>query len=279
MVRPLRIQYRGAFYHVTSRGNEKKDLYRDDCDRRRFLKILKSVVDKYKWNIYAYCLMNNHYHLLIETPLKNLSFGMRQLNGVYGQYFNRRHTRVGHLFQGRFKSLLIEKESYLLEVSRYIILNPVRAGLIDEPVDWKWSSYRGMVAFRKKSFLQSNIILGFFSNYLPEAQKKYIEYINEGIGRESPLKKAKGGFILGGNIFVAQSMKKVERIRSEEIRKQEKYVSRPKLNEIFYEVNRDEGINIAINKWGYSLKAVGDFLDLHYSWISRIANGKAKNKT
>jgi len=143
MVRPLRIQYKGAFYHITARGNEKKDLYRDECDRRRFLKILESVVDKYKWNIYAYCLMNNHYHLLIETPLKNLSFGMRQLNGIYGQYFNRRHTRVGHLFQGRFKSLLIEKESYLLEVSRYIILNPVRAGLIDEPVDWKWSSYRG----------------------------------------------------------------------------------------------------------------------------------------
>ena len=99
MVRPLRIQYKGAFYHITARGNEKKDLYRDECDRRRFLKILESVVDKYKWNIYAYCLMNNHYHLLIETPLKNLSFGMRQLNGIYGQYFNRRHTRVGHLFQ------------------------------------------------------------------------------------------------------------------------------------------------------------------------------------
>ena len=119
MARPLRIQYEGAFYHVTARGNEKKDIFRDDQDRNKFIQILESVAKKYRWIIHAYCLMNNHYHLILQTPMKNLSSGMRQLNGVYTQSFNRKHERTGHLFQGRFKSHLIEKESYLLEVCRY----------------------------------------------------------------------------------------------------------------------------------------------------------------
>ncbi len=141
MARPLRIEYPGALYHITARGNRKADIYLRSSDRYKFLEILEKTVGRYNWICHGYCLMNNHYHLLIETPDANLSKGMRQLNGIYTQYFNRVHDSVGHLFQGRFKSILVEKESYLLELCRYIVCNPVRANLCREPKDWKWSSY------------------------------------------------------------------------------------------------------------------------------------------
>ena len=142
MARPLRIEYDGALYHITSRGNERKAIFRDDEDRKNFLDNLLKVDERFNWICHAYCLMNNHYHLIIETPDGNLSGGMRQLNGIYTQYFNRRHKRAGHIFQGRYKAVLIEKESYLLEVSRYVVLNPVRAKAVETPEDWQWSSYK-----------------------------------------------------------------------------------------------------------------------------------------
>ncbi len=129
MVRPLRIEFPGAVYHLTSRGNARNNIYLDDYDRQRFLKILANVIDRYNWLCHAFCLMDNHYHLLIETPDPNLSMGMRQLNGVYTQGFNRIHNRVGHVFQGRYKAILVEKDEHLLELCRYIVLNPLRAGM------------------------------------------------------------------------------------------------------------------------------------------------------
>src|SRR3989339_1664941 len=132
MTRPLRIEYPGAVYHVTSRGNEKKAVFKDDQDRESFLNTLYRVNKRYNWLCHAYCLMTNHYHLLIETPNANLSTGMRQLNGVYTQALNRRRNRVGHVFQGRYKAVLVQKDNHLLELCRYIVLNPVRAGLVDK---------------------------------------------------------------------------------------------------------------------------------------------------
>ncbi|MCX5812281.1 MAG: transposase [Proteobacteria bacterium] len=140
MARPLRIEYPGAFYHITSRGNAGQDIYLDDTDRQRFLAILAGVLEDYHWVCYAYCLMSNHYHILIETPDPNLSAGIRQLNGVYTQSVNRRHGTRGHIFQGLFKSILVKKESHLLELCRYIVLNPVRAGMTLSPDIWQWSS-------------------------------------------------------------------------------------------------------------------------------------------
>jgi putative transposase len=133
MSRPLRIEYPGALYHLTSRGNARQDIFLDDTDRAVFLDVLASVIERHGWHLYAYCLMGNHYHLLAETPHSNLSRGMRWLNGVYTQRFNRRHERVGHILQGRFKAILAERESYLLELSRYTVLNPVRAGMTGAP--------------------------------------------------------------------------------------------------------------------------------------------------
>ena len=138
MTRPLRLAYPGALYHVTTRGNARQAIYTDDQDHSTFLAVLAAVVMRSQWLCHAYCLMDNHYHLLIETPQGNLSAGMRQLNGVYTQRFNRRHTRVGHVFQGRFKAILVERENYLLELCRYVVLNPVRAGLISEWKQYPW---------------------------------------------------------------------------------------------------------------------------------------------
>ena len=145
MSRPLRIEYAGALYHVTARGDNKADIYLDDGDREQFLVTLEEVCRRFNWVLHTYCLMDNHYHLLIETPESNLSLGMRQLNGVYTQRFNRKHGRVGHVFQGRFKSILVQKESYLLELARYIVLNPVRARMVRSAKNWPWSSYQATI--------------------------------------------------------------------------------------------------------------------------------------
>ena len=142
MARPLRIEFAGALYHITARGNAQQDIYLTDDDREQFLEILQRVNDRHQWQCHAYCLMSNHYHLLIETPDANLSKGMRQLNGVYTQSYNRKHDRAGHVFQCRFKGILVEKDSYLLELARYIAFNPVRAGRVRSAKDWTWSSYR-----------------------------------------------------------------------------------------------------------------------------------------
>lgn len=142
MARPLRLEHEYALWHVTSRGNEKKDIFRDDVDRERFLRMLGETVTRFGWRLLAWVLMSNHFHLVIQTPEQNLSRGMHWLNGRYAQYFNRRHDRSGHLFQGRFHGALIEKESYFLSVARYVVLNPVRAGMVRHPADWRWSSYR-----------------------------------------------------------------------------------------------------------------------------------------
>ena len=164
MARPLRIEYPGAVYHVTSRGNEKKAVFKSDQDRTNFLNTLQHVNKRYNWICHAYCLMDNHYHLLIETPDGNLSIGMRQLNGVYTQLFNKLHGRTGHLFQGRYKAILIQKDSHLLEVCRYVVLNPVRANMVEAPGAWKWSSYRAIVGMEAvHPCLTKDWVLGQFS--------------------------------------------------------------------------------------------------------------------
>ena len=140
MTRPVRIEFEGALYHVTSRGDRREDIYEDDSDRLQFLEVLGEVVETFNWVCHAYCQMGNHYHLVVETPDVNLSKGMRQLNGVHTQTSNRRHGRVGHLFQGRYKAILMDGDAYLLELTRYVVLNPVRARMVAGPGDWRRSS-------------------------------------------------------------------------------------------------------------------------------------------
>ena len=141
MTRPLRIQYSGAFYHITSRGNERRDVFRSKADRERFLFYLAIATERYHARIHVYCLMSNHYHLLLETPEGNLSQIMRHINGAYTTYFNTKRKRAGHLFQGRYKAILVEADEYATHLSRYIHLNPIRAGMVSVPEDYTWSSY------------------------------------------------------------------------------------------------------------------------------------------
>lgn len=144
MSRPLRLELAGGLYHITSRGDGREDIYVDDSDRQKWLEIFGRVCNRYNWKCHSYCLMSNHYHIVVETVEGNLSKGMRQLNGVYTQYFNQTHQRVGHVFQGRYKGILVDKDSYLLELSRYVVLNPVRARMVNDAKDWPWSSYLAM---------------------------------------------------------------------------------------------------------------------------------------
>src|SRR6266498_2751571 len=165
MARPLRIAYPGAFYHVTSRGNERKDVFKSRRDREKFLEYLASATERYGAAIHAYCLMSNHYHLLLETPEGNLSQIMRHINGAYTTYFNVKRKRAGHLFQGRFKAILVEADEYAAELSRYIHLNPVRAGMAERPEDYRWSSYRSYIGQNSApEWLQMGMILGYFGS-------------------------------------------------------------------------------------------------------------------
>ena len=203
MSRPLRLSFPGAIYHITSRGNARAAVYLDDDDRQRSLDLLASCVEKFNWICHTYCLMDNHYHLLIETPDANLQMGMRQLNGVYTQQFNRRHARVGHVFQGRYKAILVDKDSYLLELCRYVVLNPVRAKMVTLPEQFHWSSYAAMMGTEQgASWLSSDWILSQFSSRKSIAKKRYQQFVLEGIGQASPWSQLKGQVLLGSETFV-----------------------------------------------------------------------------
>jgi len=242
--------------------------------------VVSEVVERYRWVVHAYCLMSNHYHLLIETPQANLSAGMRQVNGVYTQRFNRRYKREGYLFQGRYKACLVEKEAYLLELSRYIVLNPVRAGMVGRLEEWPWSSYNATAGMQKKvSLLHIDFILEQFSSDKRRERRLYRSFVKGGLAKESPLRQARGGLLLGGEEFIGKWRGLLEKTRGDEFIWQEKYAARPLLEEIFNGKVRDAGIDEAVNQWGYRLKEVGAFLGLHYSRVSRIASQKAKNKT
>ncbi len=182
MARPLRIEFPGALYHVTARGNARQDIYLDARDSGRFLDLLGEVCARYEWRCFAYCLMTNHYHFVVETAQPNLSAGMRQLNGRYSQAFNHRHRREGHLFQGRYKAILVEREAYLLEVCRYVVLNPVRAGLARAPQAWRWSSYRATLAGAGPAWLAAPELLGLFAPEPEAAARAYRAFIAEGTG-------------------------------------------------------------------------------------------------
>jgi putative transposase len=203
MARPLRLEFPGALYHLTARGNAQQPIFLDEMDRRRFLQLLSREVQQQHWRCYVYCLMDNHYHLVIETPEPNLSRGLRRLHGTYTQWFNRRHRRVGHVLQGRFKSLLVEKESYLLELCRYVILNPVRAGMVREADEWAWSSYRALAGLQPApDWLDVPSVLALFDPSVSTAQAAYRRFVADGVNQPSPWKDVTGQIYLGSSDFL-----------------------------------------------------------------------------
>lgn len=268
MSRPLRIEFPGAFYHVTSRGNARQKIHSDDQDRAQFLVTLARVVDRYAWRCHAYCLMPNHYHLLIETPKPTLSLGMRQLNGLYTQVYNRRHGRVGHLFQGRFKAILVEKDAYGLELCRYIVLNPVRAKLVRHPGQWRWDSYRATAGRGQlPAYLTVAWILDQFGSRLKQAQERYRRFVAEGQGATSPWEELEGQIYLGNDAFIRKHQPgRVIR----EVPRRQTQAHRPALAALFQGArDRDRRILLAYRRYGYRLAEIAAYLGVHYATVSR----------
>ena len=208
MTRPLRLEFPGAVYHLTARGDRREDIFLDDVDRLTFLDLLAKEVRQQHWRLYAYCLMSNHYHLLIETPEGKLVGGMRRLNGVYTQAFNRRHGRVGHVLQGRYKSILVDKDAYLLELARYIVLNPVRAGMTQRVEDWPWSSYAITAGKREApDWLDAEWIVKQFGADPITARQAYRRFVRAGVDATSPWEALRGQVYLGEDKFLARMEK------------------------------------------------------------------------
>jgi REP element-mobilizing transposase RayT len=246
------------------------------------LDILEEVNDRYHWFCHAYCLMSNHYHQVIETPEGNLSKGMRQLNGIYTMRFNRRHGSVGHVFQGRYKAILVQKESHLLEVCRYVVLNPLRAKAVEVPERWRWSSYRATAGIeRAHPCLTIDWVLGQFGTERRTAEKRYRTFVMDGIRGHRIWDDVKGQSILGDEDFVGHLIdyaKGYEKVK--EIPKAQRYLNRPSLVEIFKDAGgdkqkRDRGITAAVGRWGYSEREVADYLELHYSTVSKLIKVEA----
>lgn len=273
MARPLRIEFAGALYHLTSRGDRREDIFLDDADRAMFLEVLAGVCDRFRWVCHAYCLMSNHYHLLIETRESTLSQGMRQLNGVFTQRSNRRHRRVGHVFQGRYKSILVQKETYLLELARYVVLNPVRAGMVRAAKDWPWSSYRATAGWTEPpACLHVDWLLSAFGTRRNAASAAYRKFVSQGRSASPPWDDLKRQVYLGSEEFVDTMMARVDdqrplsEIPSAQLRPPPKSLAHyAKANR-----DRDQAITAAYGSGGYSMKAIGEHFGLGYSMVSRI---------
>lgn len=287
MSRPLRLQYPGALYHVTSRGNARQAIYTDPVDYTLWLSVLASVLERAHWRCYAYCLMPNHYHLLIETPDGNLSMGMRHLNGLYTQRVNRRHGRVGHVFQGRFKALVIDRESYLLELCRYVVLNPVRAGIIKRVTQYRWSSYRATAGFAPApAWLSRDWVLAQFSLRRARAEQLYRQFVEEGIPTTaSPWEHVRGQVVLGPERFVEQLTPHLtSSAQATEIPQAQRWLARPALATLFSGPQQTTGAQRNQTIWaahvqhGYSLTAIGRQLGLHYSTISKIVQHEGERQ-
>lgn len=217
MGRPLRIEYPGAFYHVFNRGLEKREIFRQRKDYEKFLFLCGELHRRFRIVFHTYCLMPNHYHLLVETPQANLSRGMRHLDGVYTQSFNRGYQRVGPLFQGRYKAILVEKENYALVLSRYIHLNPVKAGLCQVPEQYPFSSYRSFLGLAPTPpFLNPHWFLEQYGSEVSQAREAFHRFTLEGFGVDNnPLAYVKAGLVLGSRVFFEKIQQKFAKEKKE----------------------------------------------------------------
>lgn len=283
MARPLRIEFAGALYHVTARGNAREAIYSHATDRQQFLMVLQNTVHRYDWYCHAYCLMDNHYHLLIETSTPTLSKGMKYLNGTYTQYFNRQHQRVGHVLQGRFKAILVQKDAYLLELARYIALNPVRAQMVRSAGEWRWSSYRATAGYEKRdACLTTEWILAGFANTKNVAQQRYRDFVQAGQGQPSPWQQLKNQIYLGNDDFVHDMQRKLnpEQSLKDIPKKQKQSPVKPLSYFVDRDKTRDESMVQAYWSGHYTLTQVGEHFGVSYATVSRAvkrAEGRRRN--
>lgn len=286
MARPLRLQFPGGIYHVTARGNDRGPIFEDDDDRARFLVVLAATVARYRVVCHAYCLMGNHYHVLLQTPGANLSAAMRQLNGVYTQRFNRRHQRCGHVLQGRFGAQLVDGEAYLREVCRYIVLNPVRAGFVEHPGDWRWSSFRATAG--------ETVVPGFLTvdrvralggaRRHGENVKRYTSFVEAGIGAsEASLDRFRSKSVMSDDLVTGRLGDQFrETIRCTEFPRAQRFASRPPLAQLFAGVtsrgDRNARAVVAVRDHGYTMREVAESIGRHYITVSRaLADADARH--
>lgn len=279
MSRPLRIEFAGALYHVTSRGDHREAIFLCDDDRLDWLEVLSKVCARFNWVVHAYCQMNNHYHLLLETAEANLSKGMRQLNGVYTQRFNRRHGLSGHLFQGRYKAILVQKESYLFELTRYVELNPLRAKMVDSLEGWRWSSYHFFTGVETPPpWLDTEWLLDQFGAQRSDAIKGYRKFVMAGKELSSPWEKIRYQLLLGDDAFVECHRQVNDSGMLREISKSHRRSQALTLDE--YQLRypkRDEAMALAYLSGAYSMANIGKYFGVHYMTVSRAVRKYESN--
>jgi REP-associated tyrosine transposase len=234
MARPLRLDFSGAIHHITARGNGRKNIFRTDLDRRKFLELLGETVRRYGWLITAWTLMSNHFHLVVETPTPTLSAGMQWLLGTYSQWFNKKHKRSGHLFGDRFHSFLIDQDAYLTEVVRYVVLNAVRAKIVERPELYRWSSYRATAGLEAAPpWLAIDRLKPLFVD-LPDWQSNYATFVAAKIGStESLWDGVRHGIFLGTDLWMQKVQKIVEsKPRSSDHPTEQRAVGRPYMTRV-----------------------------------------------
>ena len=292
MARPLRPEHAGGIWHLTSRGNERRSIYRCDRDRRIFLEILGDVVVRFRWVLHAYVLMSNHYHLVAETPEPNLSVGMKALNEAYASTFNVLHRRVGHLVQGRFKSIAVERESHLLEVLRYVVLNPVRCQAVRYAGDYPWSNYRATAGLASgPSWLNTEWTLAQFGpGSRAELTERYRQFVADGKGADyKPWEHLVGQIYLGGEAFCDRMQRLVsDRVTESEHPKPQRVFVRPSFEAIIHLVGENFGLSeeelrrrshhparkmlaqLASREAGLTLSAIGEWMQLTGRAVSHL---------
>jgi putative transposase len=271
MARPLRLEFPGALYHVTCRGNRRELIFRDRKDRLAWLVETERMCRRFHFIVHAYCQMTNHFHLLIETPEGNLGQGMRQLNSAYSQHFNRRHGLVGHVMQGRYHAVLVQKASYLHELARYIVLNPVRAGIVDSPESWEWSSHRCMLGERSApTWLTSDWLLACFGPDHLTAQDGYRRFVMEGIDAVSPLNDIRFQCILGDDSFISEHRKSAEALASGETSRKQRRALAMSLDEYQLKFSRrDEAMAHAYRSTAFSMNQIARHFGVSVQTVSR----------
>lgn len=277
MSRPLRIDWPGGLFHVTARGDRREPIVEDDIDRQAWVDLLGETCLRLNWRVHAWCLMSNHYHLLLEVPEGNLSPGMRHLNGVWSQQFNRRHGRVGHVFQGRFKAIVVERETYLLELARYVVLNPVRAGMVTDVADYPWSSYADTVAAGDagaSGWFEAEWLLACFSERRAEAVAKYVDFVRAGVGLPGIWEQLQGQIFLGSKAFLEEMQQRLaDPRRLHDVPMLQRRPAQAPLEIFVRELSsssRDEVIVQACRSGHYRQAEVAAFFGVHESTVSRL---------
>ncbi len=256
---------------MTSRGDRKGPVYLDNNDRTVWLTILADVCALYNFVVHSFCQMTNHYHIVVETADGNLAQGMQQLNGIYSQYFNRRHELAGHVFQGRYKALLIQKDPYLLTVARYVVLNPVRAGLVSAPEEWAWSSYRHCLGiYPAPPWLDVITTLRTFSAEPALAVEAYRKFVIAGIGEPSPLTKTRHQVMLGDELFTTETQRRQSTISFRAVPKLQRRALTMSLADYQQQASsRDEAMCDAYHSTAYTMEEIGTHFGVSAKTVSR----------